>query len=546
MPVDWQNTQETFLKQYDKTAPYHGQKGALPPDMQLWPVNQNLLGHGLWPQFQIGAYPYCFRLPKYEPAAPKEAPKYLMGQSPGTDWYHAHKHGSTALNVANGMTGALIIEGQYDDDLHKFYGNDLREQVLMIQQLAAVPFPLLNPLHAGGGPGAPNPIISVNGRLQPVVKMRPGEVQLWRIINGAFRDAVQFKSFNPEGSSQPCSQPGAAGIVVPCVTWRQIAQDGVQFAFENYEREGAGSNPFNLASANRADLLVEAPSKTGKYSLIVQQHIADVPPFELPIPLLTVSVEGDPIPNPKGFIQRKEDFPQFPDFLADIPESDIKLQREIVFGPVHNLIDGKPFDPNQVNQAMLLNTTEEWTVENQANDKSHPFHIHVNPFQITKLFTPNAPLRNSDGLPVKEKGKNVPLYVVNTIRPQLKPGQCWLNPNDPATFKPCPLQPQPQAPFVWWDTFAIPTGVQVDITGDCTNANKVDTCPAKLQPYTQCSSAGGTPVCTEYIPGWFRMRTRFADFTGQYVLHCHILIHEDRGMMQLIEVVPDTTLYTHH
>jgi FtsP/CotA-like multicopper oxidase with cupredoxin domain len=42
------------------------------------------------------------------------------------------------------------------------------------------------------------------------------------------------------------------------------------------------------------------------------------------------------------------------------------------------------------------------------------------------------------------------------------------------------------------------------------------------------------------------MRSRFVDFPGQYVLHCHILIHEDRGMMQLIEVVPDKTLYSHH
>ena len=437
------------------------------------------------------------------------------------------------------MTGAFIIEGQYDDDLHKFYGNNLREQVLMIQQLATVPFPLLNPLHAGQGPGAPTPVISVNGRLQPVVRMRPGEVQLWRIINGAFRDAVQFESFNPEGSPQPCSQPGASGTVVPCVTWRQIAQDGVQFAFENYKREGAGSNTFNLAAANRADLLVKAPTQSGKFSLIVQQNIADLPPVDTPITLLTVSVEGDPITPAMDFIQRKEDFPQFPDFLADIPESEIKLKRQIVFGPVHNLIDGKTFDPYQVNQAMLLNTAEEWTVMNQADDKSHPFHIHINPFQVTEEFVPNAPLLNSEGYPVKEDGKNVPRYVVDTKPPLLKFGQCWLNPNDPATFKPCPSQPQPHAPFVWWDTFAIPTGVQINITKDCT---KLDTCPAQLRPYTQCT--GGK--CTEFIPGWFKMRSRFADFTGQYVLHCHILIHEDRGMMQLIEVVSDKTLYTHH
>ena len=47
------------------------------------------------------------------------------------------------------------------------------------------------------------------------------------------------------------------------------------------------------------------------------------------------------------------------------------------------------------------------------------------------------------------------------------------------------------------------------------------------------------------IPGYFKMRSRFVDFTGTYVLHCHILIHEDRGMMQLVEVVTDKPPYVH-
>ena len=59
-------------------------------------------------------------------------------------------------------------------------------------------------------------------------------------------------------------------------------------------------------------------------------------------------------------------------------------------------------------------------------------------------------------------------------------------------------------------------------------------CPAAIQQYTTCT--GGT--CTVKIPGYFKMRTRFADFTGEFVNHCHILAHEDRGMMQLIEVIP--------
>jgi FtsP/CotA-like multicopper oxidase with cupredoxin domain len=32
------------------------------------------------------------------------------------------------------------------------------------------------------------------------------------------------------------------------------------------------------------------------------------------------------------------------------------------------------------------------------------------------------------------------------------------------------------------------------------------------------------------------IRSRFEDFTGVFVLHCHIFNHEDIGMMQTIEV----------
>ncbi|GAA2062949.1 multicopper oxidase family protein [Williamsia deligens] len=41
--------------------------------------------------------------------------------------------------------------------------------------------------------------------------------------------------------------------------------------------------------------------------------------------------------------------------------------------------------------------------------------------------------------------------------------------------------------------------------------------------------------------GNLTMRTRFADFTGKFVMHCHILFHEDHGMMQLLEVIDRPT-----
>ena len=83
------------------------------------------------------------------------------------------------------------------------------------------------------------------------------------------------------------------------------------------------------------------------------------------------------------------------------------------------------------------------------------------------------------------------------------------------------------APYVWWDTFAIPLArAESDPTK----------CPVALR------QGGANLVC----PGYFKMRTRFVDFTGEFVQHCHILAHEDRGMMQLLKVESNKTKLKHH
>src|SRR6185436_4038328 len=266
LPASWQSLQKSIIQNYDATAPYKGQPG-LPADIHLWPAKQTAIDNGMWPQYQIGASPFCFPLPKWSPDSPTPS----MGQSPGTHWYHAHKHGSTALNVANGLTGVLIIEGPYDEQLHQYYGPDFKEQVLMIQQLGSAPFPLTNPTYNGGGPGAPRPQLSVNGRRNPVVSMRANEVQQWRIVNGAFRDAVELYYTEPQ-SKTPCAAQTPPSTIP--VQWRQIAQDGVQLSVANYNTLGTLNLPLNMAPANRIDVLVKAPAQIGNYNLCVVRNSA--------------------------------------------------------------------------------------------------------------------------------------------------------------------------------------------------------------------------------------------------------------------------------
>jgi FtsP/CotA-like multicopper oxidase with cupredoxin domain len=195
LPPAWQQAQQTLLQQYDAAA-------RLPQNERLWPKNLMAIQEKRWPTYFIGAYPSCFKLPVWngQPTS--------MGQSPGTHWYHAHKHGSTALNLANGMAGAFIIGGPYDDALSKFFNKEI---VLVLQQYDAV----TNLDRAPGTNVGEN--IYTNGQFQPVLNMQPGEVQFWRIVNACHQKAVPI-----DGPAQP-------GL-----KWIQTAQDGVQLDPVNY------------------------------------------------------------------------------------------------------------------------------------------------------------------------------------------------------------------------------------------------------------------------------------------------------------------------
>jgi FtsP/CotA-like multicopper oxidase with cupredoxin domain len=444
------------------------------------------------------------------PAVVQQGGPLVMGQSPGTHWYHAHKHGSTAIDVANGFVGAFIIEGQYDDEISEVYKdfappNTLwtrTQPVLVINQFGT------SPNLKGGAAQDKGPDFSVNGRTNPVISMKPGEVQMWRIVNASGRAGALFLT----------PPPG--------LNWRILARDGVQLHSDRYA--ASKNSQFLLAAGNRVDLLVQAGPCTAAdgctYPVNVQNMVdpGDLTPAKAPkrgpfkISLLTVNVAGDPVNMP--FPDKTSPAKTFPPDLSDITDDEIRGTQLIDFGTVPqsftngapprsqaaiHTINGKQFS-GEVGMSVLLNKVEEWKVTNNSGI-SHPFHIHINPFQVTEVFDPHATL--ADG--------KTPMYVFHPVK--LKPGQCLVNPDDPATWKPC-VPTAPATNRVWWDVFPIPSGIA---------AKKSD----------------GTKIT---INGYFKLRSRFVDYPGWFVIHCHILAHEDRGMMTVVEVTPRLSPYSHH
>ena len=498
----WTAEQKKLLQAYDAQT-----------KEDLWGADKKVIDQKLWPQYYIGAFPYCFQIPAYAYGTWPPPPGGLrMGQAPGVHWYHAHKHGSTAIDVANGMTGAFIIEGKYDDDLDAYYGAGwTRSQPLLIINQLSVSPNLERNARSGSGQQDKGPDFMVNGRSQPMIDMAAGEVQLWRIVNTSGRSGAYFAGFPPG------------------FQWKQIAQDGVQFADENYQN--SLNKPFLMAAGNRVDLLVKAPSP-GTYAIQVQHEVAtsDLASAH-PVVLVQVRVRRDVPPasgNRATFIPHA---PEQPPFLTNITDAEvastINNPRVITFASTatpspsnpdfsQHTINNHKFDgPGDVPIPVTLEAVEEWKIVNAtyAQPISHPFHIHVNPFQIVEVFDPNATATIN--------GVVVPKYVTSLSQLVDQSRQCLLDLGDQTTWKDCHNDTS-NAPRIWWDVFPIPTGASM-------------------------SNAGGQ---TANVPGYFRMRSRFVDFPGNYVLHCHILAHEDRGMMSIVELTapgtPATAILYHH
>ena len=461
LPDDYRKKQLLMVGEYDKTQAANAKKNGLPAPESLLAADQEAIAAGGWPQYLIGAFPNFFELPDYSSGS------YGAGQAPGTHWYHAHKHGSTSLHMLNGMSGAFIIEstdtGGYDQVIRKFYswGDSYgpHEKVIVLQEYDSV----VNAERVG--PNG-NEQMLVNGQATPTITMAPGEVQLWRIVNATAGD-----NFIPNLQALQSANGFA---------FRQTAQDGVQFSPNNY-----GSQPYlngvvpggmNLSGGNRADLLVQAPTKPGVYTVTNTENSPATTIF-------FVSVTGSQVTPPNGAFPGQSQWAIMPKYLQDLPApgpndipnpgSPVRFQQWAKTDPVnglpHLMINNKQFEETGpiIDQCMPSNGLQDWVLENDTSGPAHPFHIHVNPFQIVEIDTPSL---NAD--------KTAATYNKYT----------------------------PSSDYIWQDVIAIPVGV---------------------------TTTDGT-----LYPGKVVIRQRYPDFTGTFVLHCHILPHEDRGMMQLVRIVP--------
>ena len=367
----------------------------------------------------------------------------------GSYWYHPHLHHSTALQVSSGMAGALIVEGNLDK-LPEIAPAE--EKIFVFQQISYGEDGRIRD-YGKFGPGGWQKTgrqITINGQLAPKIVMRPGEVQHWRFIHAGIRETidVQLQKGKTALDGNVTINPASEDKLIKL---NEIAVDGLPLGHLD------AWDAVELQPGYRRDVLVKI-DEPGDYQLVDLPSKGLTGPEPMGHLLATVEVKGSPVTMalPSNLELASVKVAEVP---PDVTDLEIKGKQNVVFdlfckpstdcsGTVNAVVfdvDGNPFDhATQPTRILELGKTEEWQIAVGKTPNSvlgHPFHIHVNPFQHTRLG------------------------------------------------------PDGRNETIWRDTLLVVQGK-----------------PEKI-------------------------RTRYTDFDGQFVLHCHILDHEDGGMMQLVNVV---------
>jgi FtsP/CotA-like multicopper oxidase with cupredoxin domain len=275
-------------------------------------------------------------------------------QGPGLFWYHPHAHGVVAKQMLGGMSGGLVVDGS--------------EQLFPILQGLPERFFFIKHVELGEG----NEIISINGQRDPIVHIRPGEMQFWRIANIG---ATLFIKFRIEGTplyvlatdGHPLSQP------------RKMSE-------------------FFLGPGERVDTIAIGP-QAGEYVMrtISFQNEAWRKP-DPPQQLATIVSAGSPPTRADAEAEILRQRVDGARWIDEVRSTAIARRRRLEYSKTPDrhafMIDGRVMDENRVDQTVKLGDTEEWTVFN-TDQQYHSFHIHQTAFLVTEI---NGVQQNEDSL----------------------------------------------------------------------------------------------------------------------------------------------------
>ena len=377
--------------------------------------------------------------------------------SVGYNWYHPHKHHVSKEQVEAGLAGAIMV----GDPLEPWpqYKDVLTQVNMTISEVKITEegkFELMVGTDSSSyyGDGYTEGWQKrINGQMNPIIRIRPGETQVWNMGQFGARGAMNFviadDNLQNPWNATILARDGASAFVHPYTVELSASEERMQDV----------SALTVISPGNRITMAVTAPTTPGTYYFMdgwggeeSRNNKKGVGYYYV---LATLVVEGDAVTTVAPVFAPQEADPlwkETPDVirtfsleqLTTIGGVDPSTGQPIIV--IDNFyINGKKFGEGVMPQ-LEIGTVEEWTILN-AGPLNHPFHIHQGVFIVTKI----------NGFPIEPDKKFPNANAANYVSPL--------------------------------DVIMVPAFGSVTI------------------------------------------RFRALDFPGKYVFHCHILEHEDEGMM---------------
>ena len=277
----------------------------------------------------------------------------LSKQAGGTfNFYHPHHHGVSAEQYWAGLCGALMVEDPADLST-SLSGYETHIMILKdISLNGSEPAPhsmMMDFMH-----GKEGDTIMVNGQVNPVLQIKPGQIQRWRILNASnarfYKLSLQHHSMYLIGTD--------SGLLDKPYARSQIL----------------------LSPGERVDILVKAGTTKGTYKLYSLPYSRMGMNTSAQITLLTLSVQGS---------RENNSIPSTIDANAQrMNMNDIFVAAErtisLSMGQGNAYINDQDYDVDPYRIMSDLGAYEVWTVLNESG-MDHPFHQHVNPSQILSI-----------------------------------------------------------------------------------------------------------------------------------------------------------------
>lgn len=402
--------------------------------------------------------------------------------SPGTFWYHPHVHGSTGVQVASGMEGTIIVEDDPDKTPESIMKANANEKIFMLQTIPYDDTGKVNDFLALGDDRAfvRNRYLLVNGQLAPTIKMRPGEVQRWRFIDSSFNRTAQLTLEKHDLHEIAVDGNYLSQVDTWVNNWEQkdycCTGDWDQEKTFKLKRQAV-----ELIPGSRSDVLVQASKTPGRYKLSADTYISGrLDPATASFTnyvVAWVDVDGEPVTD--SALPTNEEMAKLYPYV-DIKNSNVKYNQIATFNrdqPLGGNDGGIACNPER-------DKTPCYPIGFQVNghvfDASQPRMLELRPSAEELAKAPedsNGPQTGTDS------------WIVSSADPT-RNHVFHIHTNDFQTTRTDPLG---KTETLWRDSLLVKYG----------------------QPQT--------------------ILTRYEDFDGKAVLHCHLLSHEDMGMMQVIQ-----------